>query len=73
MYLFVGSLDFFVLSRVGSSSSSTTTTTTILLPMQEKASIINTLIKSSSNGYHLGLTSFLGVHVLYSLLLLLQA
>jgi hypothetical protein len=39
--------------------------------MQEKASIINALIKSSSNGYHLGgLTSFLGVHVLYSLLLL---
>jgi hypothetical protein len=37
-------------------SGSSISSSTILLPMQEKA-IINALIKSSSDGYHLGLTS----------------
>lgn len=55
-YLFVGSLDFFHRAQRSSiKSDSSTTTTILLLPMQEKASIINALNKSSSDGYHLGL------------------
>lgn len=53
------SLDVFHRAQRGSiKSGSSSSSSTILLPMQEKASIINALIKSSSDGYHLGLTSF---------------
>lgn len=56
MYLFVGSPDFFHRPQRSSIKSGSISSSTILLPMQEKA-IINALIKSSSDGYHLGLTS----------------
>jgi hypothetical protein len=58
MHLFVGSLDFFHRAQRSYIKSGSTTTTILLLPMQEKASIINALNKSSSDGYHLGLASF---------------
>jgi hypothetical protein len=70
MYLFVGSLDFFHRAQRSSikSGSSTTTTTHARKSINNKR-VDQVIIKWVSSRAHF----FLGVHVLYSLLLLLQA